>query len=149
LSKVNKKERDIMETYTNPLTNHEVEVDNGYCWGCFFFGALWYVYKGVWRWAVISFVVVMATWGVAWLFFPFFANGHYKSDLLMRGYKPKEVETLPEIQEETKIQEPETSNEPEAALSEPNELSFMTKVNLILAILAMIIIAPLLARFAL
>jgi hypothetical protein len=67
----------------------------------------------------------------------------------MRGYKPKEVETLPEIQEETKIQEPETSNEPEAALSEPNELSFMTKVNLILAILAMIIIAPLLARFAL
>jgi hypothetical protein len=46
----------------------------------------WFLHKGMWGWAVISFILSVVTWGVAWLIFPFFANSLHADSLIKRGY---------------------------------------------------------------
>jgi len=64
----------------NPKTNEEVEIYQGFSWPCLFFGVLWFLAKGMLLWAAISFIIVLVTGGIAWLFLPFFSNNlHYQA----------------------------------------------------------------------
>lgn len=79
-----------MSTFTrdvyHPLNGSRESIWEGFSWPCFFFGCFWYLSKGLWGWAIISFVTSIGTGGLAWLVFPFFANGQYASALIKRGY---------------------------------------------------------------
>ena len=70
----------------HPINGAVEEVWEGFSWPCLFLGFIWYLSKGMWGWAVISFIVSIGTYGLAWLAFPFFANAQYANSLLKRGY---------------------------------------------------------------
>ena len=78
----------------HPINDSTEDIWEGFSWPCFFFGFFWYLYKGMWGWAVISFFVSIATFGIAWLFFPFFANAQYANSLLKRGYLNEKQQRL-------------------------------------------------------
>jgi hypothetical protein len=63
-------------------------IHQGFSWPAFFFGAFWYAAKGMWGMAILSILISMVTFGVAWLFlFPFLANKQYREHLASRGYR--------------------------------------------------------------
>jgi putative oligomerization/nucleic acid binding protein len=70
----------------HPVNGHEVEVYRGFSWPCLFLGFFWYGFKGMWGWAVIGVVAALLTYGMAWLFFPFFANAQHLTYLEKQGY---------------------------------------------------------------
>lgn len=62
------------------------DVKMGFSWPTLFFGFLNPLFKGDIKWAIIMFVLTIATFGVAWLFFPFVYNLFYMSSLLRKGF---------------------------------------------------------------
>jgi len=70
----------------NPTNGSVEEIYEGFSWSCLLFGFLWYIYKGMWGWGLISFILAIATYGFSWLIFPFFANGQHAESLLKQGY---------------------------------------------------------------
>jgi hypothetical protein len=76
----------------HPVNGHKVEIYRGFSWPCLFLGFFWYGFKGMWGWAVIGLVAALMTWGIAWLFFPFFANEQHITYLKKQGYlTPEQV----------------------------------------------------------
>ena len=70
----------------HPLNNHPTAIYEGFSWPCLFFGFLWYIYKGVYIWALISFFAAVFTYGLSTVVFPFLGNKHHKESLLKKGY---------------------------------------------------------------
>lgn len=58
--------------------------------GCLIFGFLYFAYKGIWRHALISFVLAILTGGLAWLVYPFFASGIVRNNYLRNGWEEVE-----------------------------------------------------------
>ena len=58
----------------HPSNNYPVSIYEGFSWPNLFFGAFWYLYKGVYVWAIISFAAAIITLGFSQVVFPFFAN---------------------------------------------------------------------------
>ena len=73
----------------HPVNNHPEKIYTGFSWPCFFFGPFWYLYKGIWGWALICWVTAMLTWGISVVIFPFFANKTHQDSLLKKGYLSK------------------------------------------------------------
>lgn len=59
---------------------HIEETSNEWIW-CLLFGALYFVYKGIWIHAIISFALAWFTFGISWLIYPFFAK-----DIVLNNY---------------------------------------------------------------
>lgn len=70
----------------HPVNDSTEEIWEGFSWPCLFCGFLWYMYKGMWGWGIIALALAFMTFGISWLFFPFFANAQYAKSLLERGY---------------------------------------------------------------
>lgn len=70
----------------HPVNNFAVDVYEGYSWPCLCLGCFWYLYKGMVLWAVIAFLAACCTFGISWIFFPFFANKQHHDYLLKKGY---------------------------------------------------------------
>ena len=70
----------------HPVNKHPEAIYSGFSWPNLFFGFIWFLYKGMWGWAIISFVASMCTFGISNLFFPFFANDSHQKHLLKSGY---------------------------------------------------------------
>ena len=70
----------------HPTNKQPTDIYNGFSWPCFFFGPLWFAVKGLWLWAVVSFLLGGVTLGLSWIIFPFFANGMHRKHLLSAGY---------------------------------------------------------------
>ena len=70
----------------HPLNGAGEEIWKGFSWPCLFLGCIWYIYKGMWGWGVISLILACSTMGISWLIFPFFANEQHANSLLKRGY---------------------------------------------------------------
>jgi len=83
--KENKMSKKIGILY-HPINNHPEEIYEGFSWPCLFFGFMWYLVKGMFGWAIVSFLVAGFTFGISLLVFPFFANNHRKESLLNKGY---------------------------------------------------------------
>jgi hypothetical protein len=62
------------------------DVSEGFSWPCLAFGVFWFVYKGMWVWALLSFVAACVSYGVSWFVFPFFANGLHARHLRRQGW---------------------------------------------------------------
>mgnify|MGYP003957874679 CR=1 FL=1 len=39
---------------TNPATNHEEEIWEGWSWPTFFAGVFWFMAQGMWTWVLVS-----------------------------------------------------------------------------------------------
>ena len=70
----------------HPTNNHPVSIFKGFSWPCLLFGIFWYAYKGMWKWFIISLLLVLITSGIAWLVLPFFANSQHIKTLKDDGY---------------------------------------------------------------
>lgn len=70
----------------HPINNYPEPIYTGFSWPNLFFGFFWFLYKGMWAWAIICFFSAMFTFGISNLFFPFFANGLHQKNLLRSGY---------------------------------------------------------------
>jgi len=70
----------------NPKNGAREQTWTGFSWPCLFFGVFWFLYKHLYGWAIISFLAAVFTYGIAWLFFPFFANAVHRASLLRSGY---------------------------------------------------------------
>lgn len=70
----------------HPVNGAGEEIWKGFSWPCLFLGFIWYIYKGMWGWGVISLILAFSTMGISWLIFPFFANEQHAKSLLKRGY---------------------------------------------------------------
>ena len=75
--------------FYHPTNNHPVAVFEGFSWPCLLFGSFWYAYKGMWKWFIISFLIIIFTGGFAWLVLPFFANSQHQNTLKTQGYFDK------------------------------------------------------------
>jgi hypothetical protein len=74
-------------TLRHPGTGLQEPAYAGFSWPAFFFGAFWYAAKGMWGMAILSFIVSMFTFGIAWfLVFPFMANRQLIQHLGAAGY---------------------------------------------------------------
>ena len=70
----------------HPVNGATENTWEGFSWPCLFLGFIWYIYKGMWGWALIALILAMFTFGISWIFFPFHANDQYTNSLLKRGY---------------------------------------------------------------
>lgn len=77
-------------TVHHPSTSLPIKIYEGFSWPCFFLGIFWYMAKNVWKWAVISFLAALITFGFSWVVFPFLNNKQYIRYLLEKGYLPDE-----------------------------------------------------------
>ena len=66
-------------------------VFEGFSWPCFFFGAFWYLVKGMWGigllWLVLSFATGSVLHWIGIFVMPFLANKQYREHLGSRGYR--------------------------------------------------------------
>lgn len=62
------------------------KVAEGYSWKSLFFGVLYPAYRGDFKGFVIQFVLAMITFGLSWLFVPFFYNKTYLNRCVDNGW---------------------------------------------------------------
>lgn len=74
----------------NPNTMQVEKIYEGFSWPCLFFGSIWYIFKGMWKWTLLSFLIAVITGGISWFIFPFFNNKQYIQHLIDNGYVPDE-----------------------------------------------------------
>lgn len=63
------------------------EVKEGFSWTMLFFGIFVPLFRGDFKWFLITLLVAFITGGISWLVFPFFYNKLYLNDLLNNGYE--------------------------------------------------------------
>ena len=73
----------------HPINNYPEPIYTGFSWPNLFFGFFWFLYKGMWAWAIICSFTAMFTLGISNLIFPFFANQLHQKNLLKSGYLGK------------------------------------------------------------
>lgn len=77
-----------MAKFRNPQNGYTQSVSPaGAFFGCLFFGALYFAYKGVWRHVFISIFAALFTFMVSWLVYPFFAYSCVENCYLERGWQ--------------------------------------------------------------
>lgn len=59
--------------FKNPSNGFVEESSSPWLW-CLLFGTFYFMFKGVWTHAVLSFIVAVFTGGLSWLIYPFFAK---------------------------------------------------------------------------
>lgn len=54
------------------------------------FGFIYFIYKGIWKHALISFLLLFFTMGLSWLIYPFFASDIVRNNYLKDGWENME-----------------------------------------------------------
>lgn len=71
--------------FRNPANDYVEELSAPWLW-CLLFGGFYFIVKGVWAHALISFLLSIVTVGLIWFVYPFFANGIMKKHFLIKGW---------------------------------------------------------------
>lgn len=71
--------------FRNPSNNHVEEVSSPGLW-VFLFGCFYFMLKGVWGHAFLSFVLALFTVGLSWIVYPFLAAGIMRKHYLKLGW---------------------------------------------------------------
>lgn len=71
--------------FENPANGYVEEVSDAWLW-VLLFGSFYFVVKGVWTQALLSFILAIFTLGSSWLIYPFFAAGIMRNHYLRRGW---------------------------------------------------------------
>ena len=77
------------DVLVDPKTGVKEQTWTGFSWPCLALGVFWFLYKRLYGWTAITFLAAIITSGIAWLVFPFFANGVHRSSLLKSGWLPE------------------------------------------------------------
>lgn len=59
--------------FKNPSNGFIEESTYPWLW-CLLFGTFYFIFKGIWIHAALSFIIAMFTGGLSWLIYPFFAK---------------------------------------------------------------------------
>lgn len=78
--------------FENPETGAIKTAPAGFSWTTFFFGFFPALFRGDFKWAIIQFVLLLLTAGLAGLVFMFIYNKLYIKDLIKKGFKAKSIE---------------------------------------------------------
>ena len=73
--------------FKNPNTGAMTEAPVGFSWTVFFFSFFPPLFRGDWKWAVITFIFAIITFSLSNLIFSFIYNKLYIRDLIGAGYK--------------------------------------------------------------
>lgn len=60
----------------------------GFSWTMIFFGGFVPLFRGDVKWFLLTWIVAVVTFGLAWFIFPFVYNKMYIKDLVEKGYIP-------------------------------------------------------------
>ena len=72
--------------FKNALNGYIEEI-SPYAWlWVLLFGCFYFVIKGVWRHALVSFLCALFTGGISWLIYPFFASSIMRKHYLREGW---------------------------------------------------------------
>lgn len=78
-------------TMTQAASGLSEDVYDGWSWPTFFFGALWYLAKGMWGigllWCVLAVLSASVLHWLGILLMPFISNRQYREHLGARGYQ--------------------------------------------------------------
>jgi hypothetical protein len=77
--------------FEHPQTGETKEAPVGFSWTMLFFGVFVPLFRGDFKWALITFLAAIVTFGISWFVFPFIYNKLYIKDLLSKGFKVKDV----------------------------------------------------------
>jgi hypothetical protein len=61
----------------HPINGSVEEIWEGFSWPCLFCGFLWYMYKGMWGWGIITLSLAFLSFWSLVIDIPFFANEQY------------------------------------------------------------------------
>lgn len=64
------------------------DVNLGFSWTTFFFGAFVPLFRSDFKWAIIMFLLGSITFGISGFIFPFIYNKIYIKEMIEKGYKP-------------------------------------------------------------
>ena len=73
--------------FEHPTSRKRRDAPVGFSWTTLFFGPLPLLFRGAWKWLVISLVCGLFTYGLSNLVLMFMINGEYIKDLERDGYK--------------------------------------------------------------
>lgn len=73
----------------NPDTNQIKSVKVGFSWTMFFWGFFPCLFRGDWKWAVVTLLASSFSFSLFALVFAFLYNKVYINDLIDKGYVPK------------------------------------------------------------
>ncbi|MEC8631132.1 MAG: hypothetical protein VXY73_13655 [Pseudomonadota bacterium] len=79
-------------SFKNPHNGRLREAPIGFSWTTLLFGPFPALLRGHWVGALVIFLVIVVTSGLAGLIFPFFYNKWYVSHLISEGYKVTSVD---------------------------------------------------------
>ena len=72
--------------FENPANGYQEEATNCGLW-CFLFGPFYFAAKGVWTHAFISAGAALATGGLSWIVYPFYATRIVRTNYLRKGWR--------------------------------------------------------------
>ena len=76
-----------MNKFKNKANGHTEQI-SGLTWlWALLFGSIYFAVKGVWKHAVVSFILALCTMGISLLIYPFFAKGMMRNYYLHNGWK--------------------------------------------------------------
>ena len=74
----------------DPKTGEREQTWTGFSWPCLIFCFFWFAYHRLYLEALVALIAAIATSGLAWLGFAFFANGIHTRHLKRRGWVPED-----------------------------------------------------------
>ena len=77
-----------MNKFKNTKNGHIEEISKVTWLWQFLFGTFYFMYKGIWKHAIIAFVLALCTMGISHFIYPFFAKGIVRNYYLHNGWKP-------------------------------------------------------------
>ncbi|MFT7300286.1 MAG: hypothetical protein ACI89Z_000740 [Porticoccus sp.] len=77
--------------FKNPITGAMKEAPVGFSWTVSCFGFFPPLFRGDWKWAVIMFLLTLATFGLCTIVFMFIYNKLYIRDLIRSGFKAESI----------------------------------------------------------
>lgn len=64
------------------------QVKLGFSWTMLFLGVFVPLFRGDFKWAIITFLASLVTCGIAWFVFPFIYNKIYIKEMIEKGWLP-------------------------------------------------------------
>jgi hypothetical protein len=77
-----------MTVFVNPANGYSEVIKEAWLWSLLF-GSFYFAAKGVWGHAIISLALALATGGIAWLIYPFFATEILRKHYLRKGWSER------------------------------------------------------------
>ena len=77
-----------MKVFIKNSVGYNKRVKLGFCWTMLFFGFLVPLFRGDFKWTILSLLLSIVTFGLAWLVLPFIYNRIYIKEMFEKGWCP-------------------------------------------------------------